>query len=96
MAHVHYSGNKLQGCDLEVKNPEKWVAGLGLHLVSRTKPPEPPGCLILEDLQTLHIPTNKKLEVWTQYRLLLSFLGATSILSRKFRHRVFSAMHTSM
>ena len=22
----------------------------------------------LEDLQTLHIPTNKKLEVWTQYR----------------------------
>ena len=41
------------------------------------KAPEPPGCLILEDLQTLHIPTNKKLEVWTQYRLhvLLSFLG---------------------
>ena len=38
-------------------------------------PPEPPGCLILEDLQTLHIPTNKKLEVWTQYRLPLSFLG---------------------
>ena len=37
-------------------------------------PPEPPGCLILEDLQTLHIPTNKKL-VLTQYRLLLSFLG---------------------
>ena len=40
-----------------------------------TKPPEPPGCLILEDLQTLHMPTNKTLEVWTQYRLLLSFLG---------------------
>ena len=35
----------------------------------------PDGCLILEDLQTLHISTNKKLEVWTQYRLLLSFLG---------------------
>ena len=39
-----------------------WVS-----LWSRGKPP-------LEDLQTLHIPTNKKLEVWTQYRLLLSFL----------------------
>ena len=39
------------------------------------RPPEPPGCLILEDLQTLHIPINKGLEVWTQYRLLLSFLG---------------------
>ena len=25
-------------------------------------PPEPPGCLTLKDLQTLHIPTNKKLE----------------------------------
>ena len=34
------------------------------------------GCLILEDLQTLHIPTNKKLEVCIQYRLLLSFLEA--------------------
>ena len=50
--------------------------GLGLTLVSEDKaPPEPPGCFILEDLQTLHIPTNKKLEVWIQYRLLLSFLG---------------------
>ena len=40
------------------------------------KAPELPGCLILEDLQTLHIPTNKKLEVWTQlYRPLLSFFG---------------------
>ena len=28
-----------------------------------------------KDLQTLHIPTNKKLEVWSQYRLLFSFLG---------------------
>ena len=38
-------------------------------------PPEPPGCLIWEDLQTLHIPASKKLEVWTQYKLLLSVLG---------------------
>ena len=30
---------------------------------------------ILEDFQTLHIPTNKKLEVWAKYRLLLSFFG---------------------
>ena len=37
------------------KNSEKWVQGLGLPLVSRT--------IIVEDLQTLHIPTNKKLEV---------------------------------
>ena len=51
------------------------IVGLGLPLVYRTKPPEPPRCLVLEDLQTLHVPTNKKLEVWTQYRLLLSFLG---------------------
>ena len=27
------------------------------------------------DVQPLHIPTNKKIEVWTQYRVLLSFLG---------------------
>ena len=54
-------------CDLtKVSDPEKWVAGLGFPLVSRTKAPEPPGCLILEDLLTFHIPTNKKLEVWTQ------------------------------
>ena len=71
----------LHGCDFtKVKNPEKWVAGPGLSLVSRTKPPEPPGCLILEDLQTLRIPTNKKLEVWTQYRLLWFALVATSLL----------------
>ena len=38
--------------------------------------------LIVEDLQTLHIPTNKKLEVCTQY-LFLS-LVATSLLSRKY------------
>ena len=57
----------------KVKHPEKWV-----YLWSRGQsppPPQPPGCLILKDSQTLHIPTNKKLEVWTQYRLLLSFLG---------------------
>ena len=47
------------------------------------KAPEPPGCWILEDLQTLHIPTNKKVQVWTQYRLFLS-LVATSLLSRKY------------
>ena len=39
------------------------------------------GCLILEDLQTLHIPKNKKLEVWTQCRLLLFFLGGYFSLS---------------
>ena len=31
---------------MTVTNPEKWVAGRGLPLVSRTKPPAPPGCLI--------------------------------------------------
>ena len=67
---------------LKVKHPEKWVAGLGLPLVSRTKHPEPPGCLIWEDIQTLHIPTNKTLEVWTQYRLFL-YLVAAPLLSRK-------------
>ena len=46
-----------------------------LFIVLRTNPPKPPECLVLENLQTLHIPTNKKLEVWTQYRLLRSFLG---------------------
>ena len=50
---------------------KKWVAGLGLE----DKAPEPPGYLIFEDLWTLHIPTDKKLEVWKQYRLLLPFLG---------------------
>ena len=39
-------------------------------------PVKPPGRLILDDLQTLQIPTNKKLEeVCTQYWLLLSFPG---------------------
>ena len=65
-----------QRCDLtKVNNPEKWKAGLGLPLVSRTKPPELTRCLSLEDLRTLHIPTNMKLEVLTQYRLRISFLG---------------------
>ena len=55
-----------QGCDLtKIKNPENLVVGLGLP-----NAPEPLRCLILEDLQTFHIPKNKKLEVWTQYRLL--------------------------
>ena len=44
-----------QGCDLtKAKNPKKWEGGLGFPLVRGTNPPEPPGCLILEDLQTLH------------------------------------------
>ena len=57
-------------------------ATLNLSLVVK-KSPEPPGCLILEDLQTLHIPTNKKLEVWTQYFFLS--LVATSLPSREYR-----------
>ena len=63
------------------KNPEKWVAGqVSLWSRGQSAPP-PPTSWMLEDLQTLHIPTNKKLEVWTQYRLLLSFLGGyTSLL----------------
>ena len=49
---MSYDG-QFKGCELTtLKNPGKRVAGLGLALVSRTKPPEPPGCLILEDLQT--------------------------------------------
>ena len=64
----------LQGRDLKKKKLNGLPARVS-PLVKRTKPPEPPGCLILEDLQTPNIPTNKKLEVWTQYRLLLSFLG---------------------
>ena len=34
---------------------------MGLSLVERTKFPEPPGCLILEDLQTLHIPHKQEI-----------------------------------
>ena len=76
------------GCDLtKVKNPEKWVAGLGLPLVERRKkPPEPPGCLILEDLQTLHNPTNKKLEVWHGHNtgyFFLSFLYSFKTILRQ-------------
>ena len=69
---INYRCNYIhsQECDLtKVTHPEKWLADLCLHLVYRTKPAERPGCLITEDLQTLHIPTNKKVEVWTQYRL---------------------------
>ena len=61
---------------------EKWVACSkpGFFLWSRgQRSLEPPGCLILEDLQTLRIPTNKKLELWTHnitgYMHFLSFLG---------------------
>ena len=44
---------------------------------------EDPGCLILEDLQTLQIPTNKKrFGHNTVYKLFLS-LVATFLLSRK-------------
>ena len=68
-----------QGCDLtKVKNPEKWVAGLGLHLVSRIKPPEPPGCLILEDLHCYRLSSFGHN---TGYFFLS--LVANSLLSRK-------------
>ena len=50
-------------------------SGPGSPFSPEGKDPEPPVCLILEDLQTLYMPTNKKLEVWTQYRLLFSFFG---------------------
>ena len=80
--HLRLQVTKCSSIDLEkVVHPlvpplKNWTLVIPLlPFVSRTKPPEPPGCLFLEDLQTLHIPTNKKLEVWTQYRLLLSFLG---------------------
>ena len=61
--HVHYVSG------VWFDKSKQWVAGLGLSPFGlEDKFPEPPGCLILEDLQTLHIPPNKKLEVWTQYR----------------------------
>ena len=69
-----YIYNLAQGCDFtKVKNPFKNLAWVSCWYRGQS-PPEPPGCLILEYLQTLHIPTNKKLEIWTQHRLLLSFL----------------------
>ena len=42
------------------KSKKSWKreVGLGISLVHMTKPPEAPGCLILEDLQTLHTHTN--------------------------------------
>ena len=53
----------------------QWYASLcGPELPAPPPPPKRTGCLIWEGLHTLHIPTNKKLEVWIQYRLLLSFL----------------------
>ena len=58
------------------KSWKKMWIGPGSPFGLDDKAPEPPRCLILEDLQTLHVPTNKKkLEVRTQYRLLLSFFG---------------------
>ena len=67
----------MQGCELtKVTNPAKMGSGPGSPFGLEDKAPyKSPGCFILDDLQNLHIPTNKKLEVWTQYRLLLSFLG---------------------
>ena len=66
------------------KSKKSWTMGTGLGnpLVWRTKPPEPPGCLNLEDLQTLHIPTN----YWFGHNTGYFFLSlvATSVLSRKF------------
>ena len=57
------------------------------HQRTNPPPPEPPGCLILENLQTLHIPTNKKLEVYTQNRLLS--LVAAPLISRKYLLVIF-------
>ena len=69
----------VQGGDLtEATKPDKWVAGMGLPLVWRTKPP---GCLILEEYR---LSTNKKLEVLTQTGYFLLSLVATFLLSRKF------------
>ena len=71
------------------KKSWKWGNGPGGPLW----PTEPPRCLILEDLQTwIHISTNKKLEVSTQYRLLLSFLGGyLSSFKKMFRQREICA-----
>ena len=69
------------------KSKQSWKMGSGawVSLWSRGQsPPKPPGCLIL-DLQTLHIPTNKKLEVWTQYSLLLSLVA--TLLSKNFESK---------
>ena len=46
------------------------------------KTPEPPGCLVFEDLQSLRIATNKKLEVWTQATFFFISFVATSHLSK--------------
>ena len=74
--------SNVQGCDLtKVTNPEKWMAGLGLPLVWRTKPPEPHGCLILEDLQTPHSHKQKTRRLDTiQATCLIRSMVATSLL----------------
>ena len=59
----------------KVENPAKWAAGLGLPLSLEDKAP---WTSWMFNLQTLHIPTNKKLEV------TLYTLQATSLLSRKY------------
>ena len=57
------------------KNPEKLVSEPWALYSRGQSPLNLRDVIILKDLQTRHIPTNTKLEVWTQYRLLLSFLG---------------------
>ena len=54
------------------KNPEKWLPGLGILLVERTKPPEPPGCLIFD---SPHPHKQEASGLDHNYRLLVSFLG---------------------
>ena len=80
--HMEFKSNwwKIKCCECYLNPPT--YQGVWFYKSKKSRkmgsgpgPPEPPECLILEDLQTLRIPTNKKLEVWTQYRLLLSFLG---------------------
>ena len=83
--HVSHSHSVYQGCDLaKVKNPEKWVAGSSLPLVLQTKPPEPPGCLIIEDLQTLHIPKQETRGLDAIQATSLFPWWLTSLLSRNF------------
>ena len=55
-----------QGCDLRKVTKMGSEPGSPFGLKDKAPPPQPPGCIhvhvILEDLQTLHIPINKKLE----------------------------------
>ena len=56
-----------QGCDFP--KYKSWKMGSGPGSLFGT------WMLNFWRIYRLHIPTNKKLEVWTQYRLLLSFVG---------------------